>query len=1349
MSKRRRWILLPLAALAAILIVVVVLFDWNWLKGPIESAASAALGRDVEIAGELDVDLSMTPTVTLEQVRIANAEWGSRPHMLIVPQVAFAVDLSQLLRGEIELPFLRVQEPDLLLETNRQGQVNWQFGPPDQPPGAPPIPIIEDLAIANAAIRYHEPGRPQDPVAALETVDGAVTSSGVRLMADGTLNEEPLSLRLASAPVGQLEPETEAERFPFEFEARLGSTRLAATGSAEQPLQAQGLSVEIVVESEEPGTLLALAGREPRDLGALELSLALTRHDQIWALHDIDARLGESDLSGDASFSNQGEEPAIAAALHSNEVRLAEVRDLIGVLTDDPGPTPRQPTLEATVADAQAALESEAKDRGPRPDSALGPSPAMLPAVDAEVSYTIERLSGRDLLLRDLDFYGRLRDRLPYIALGGEGHYQDEPVTLAVRVGDATADSDTYPIRAHLAAAGTTVEAEGALTRPEELADLELRFDVASRNVGPLLALAEIDAPPIPPFEAHGRLAQDGAAWQLTDLDGRLGESDIGGRATVDLGQSEPLITAQLASDRVRLEDVRPLLSGADAQASETDPEAALDAAIAEAKAAMADGKRGASGPGFGLRRDMLPEIDAEVRYAIERLSGPEVALADLDLYARLEDGLPRLELTGGGQYRDMPVALDVQLGRTEQAAPGDGAYPIRARIEAAGTEIHLDGQIDRPETLDGLNLQVQVESENINELLALADLDLPQIPQFAISGHVVQEGQLWRIGDFYGQFSESELAGEVMADLSEQRPFITADLQSKRLLLSDLISTGEKPAVVEVAAAAANAEEMEAEQAALISLEGVNFDALPDLDADVSFAGEFVEVQEFRFDQLSFDLRLRDRVAVLDASGEGQYRDDPLSLEAHLGNKETLENPDARYPIDVQIASEDTRVTVEGTAARAGRSEGLQVDVALSGPTLDRVGEIVQLPLPTTPPFELHSHLARDQNRWILTDLSGTVGDSDVRGHASLVLGGERPMLEAELTSDALDFDDLGLLVGAPADPDETVSEEQKRAAAEAAAQETLLPDEPFDVPELRAVDARVSYQAKQVQAQKLPLQGMTLDLTLEDGKLTFEPLRFELSDGKLDSTIRLDGRSDILAGDIELDVRNIRLNQLLARFDIEIAQIEMEQEGVGAFSGRGKLAVRGNSIKQLAGSAEGQAAFIMRGGQLNALILEGVGLDIGEAVALLLTGDEEAQSEMVPIRCFVGDFEVQEGIMRAEALVLDTADSTITGKGQIDLGAETLSLEFVAHPKDASVLTGSTPVRIEGTFKEPEIDLVSQELQEKALAALGLGVILPVVGAVLPFIETGETEDKNCGGLIEAAAASVEKASPEPQSD
>src|SRR5690606_36643143 len=161
------------------ILIVGALFDGNWLKGPVQGLASAALEREVEIAGDLDVDLSTTPTVRTEQGRLANAPCGSRPHILSIPEVAVAVRLSSLLRGDDELMIARARARDLLLETNEQGEGNCEFAPPDEPAGAPPTPIIEDLQITHAAIRYRVPGREQDLLAQLDTVAGAISGAGL------------------------------------------------------------------------------------------------------------------------------------------------------------------------------------------------------------------------------------------------------------------------------------------------------------------------------------------------------------------------------------------------------------------------------------------------------------------------------------------------------------------------------------------------------------------------------------------------------------------------------------------------------------------------------------------------------------------------------------------------------------------------------------------------------------------------------------------------------------------------------------------------------------------------------------------------------------------------------------------------------------------------------------------------------------------------------------------------------------------------------------------------------------------------------------------------------------------
>jgi uncharacterized protein involved in outer membrane biogenesis len=274
-----------------------------------------------------------------------------------------------------------------------------------------------------------------------------------------------------------------------------------------------------------------------------------------------------------------------------------------------------------------------------------------------------------------------------------------------------------------------------------------------------------------------------------------------------------------------------------------------------------------------------------------------------------------------------------------------------------------------------------------------------------------------------------------------------------------------------------------------------------------------------------------------------------------------------------------------------------------------------------------------------------------------------------------------------------------------------------------------------------------MEAKVTLKDGHLRIDPARLNVAGGELETRVGFDAPGGELKGDLDLTLHKVRLNKLLAAFKVDVGPIQMEKEGVGTFGGQAKLAIAGNSIRDMAASAGGELAVIMDGGQINSLIIEALGLDLGEVLSVLAAGDEEKEKGMVPVQCFVTRFEVQDGVMMTRALVLETSDSTVTGSGTIDLGQETLDITLLAHPKDASVLTASTPVAIKGTFREPQIDVVSEELEEKGLAALALGVVMPVIGAVLPFIETGEdAQAVNCAALINEARTASEAPQPQP---
>src|ERR687894_1797053 len=129
-----RWFLIVPAALlllgVAALGATVALFDPEAQKPRIAAAVEARTGRQLTLAGPVGLKFSLFPTVTLEDVALANMPGGSRPEMARVGRVEAQFALLPLLSRRLELRRLVLREPDILLETDAEGRPNWAFAPP-------------------------------------------------------------------------------------------------------------------------------------------------------------------------------------------------------------------------------------------------------------------------------------------------------------------------------------------------------------------------------------------------------------------------------------------------------------------------------------------------------------------------------------------------------------------------------------------------------------------------------------------------------------------------------------------------------------------------------------------------------------------------------------------------------------------------------------------------------------------------------------------------------------------------------------------------------------------------------------------------------------------------------------------------------------------------------------------------------------------------------------------------------------------------------------------------------------------------------------------------------------------
>jgi uncharacterized protein involved in outer membrane biogenesis len=115
------------------------------------------------------------------------------------------------------------------------------------------------------------------------------------------------------------------------------------------------------------------------------------------------------------------------------------------------------------------------------------------------------------------------------------------------------------------------------------------------------------------------------------------------------------------------------------------------------------------------------------------------------------------------------------------------------------------------------------------------------------------------------------------------------------------------------------------------------------------------------------------------------------------------------------------------------------------------------------------------------------------------------------------------------------------------------------------------------------------------------------------------------------------------------------------------------------------------------------------------------------VPINCVVAGFDVKDGVATVRTAVVDTPDTLLVGKGNFNLADETIYLDFEPHHKRTQ-LGLTAPVEVRGTLGKPELDVDRGDVAQRLGTALGLGVLLPGIGALLPFIDTGLGPQNAC---------------------
>jgi uncharacterized protein involved in outer membrane biogenesis len=172
------------------------------------------------------------------------------------------------------------------------------------------------------------------------------------------------------------------------------------------------------------------------------------------------------------------------------------------------------------------------------------------------------------------------------------------------------------------------------------------------------------------------------------------------------------------------------------------------------------------------------------------------------------------------------------------------------------------------------------------------------------------------------------------------------------------------------------------------------------------------------------------------------------------------------------------------------------------------------------------------------------------------------------------------------------------------------------------------------------------------------------------------------------------------------------------GRLSAQLALQGRGRSTAELLASAAGSGWIVWSQGRLSHLALEWAGIDLAQALGLMLVGDDGLE-----VGCGAAELKVRDGMVRPSVMVIDTRDSTVWVEGGLSLATERLDLTAHVEPKDFSPLALRAPLHVRGTLAAPTVQPDGGRIVRKLLPAALLAAINPLA-ALLPLIDRGDSE-------------------------
>jgi len=391
-----------------------------------------------------------------------------------------------------------------------------------------------------------------------------------------------------------------------------------------------------------------------------------------------------------------------------------------------------------------------------------------------------------------------------------------------------------------------------------------------------------------------------------------------------------------------------------------------------------------------------------------------------------------------------------------------------------------------------------------------------------------------------------------------------------------------------------------------------------------------------------------------------GSFQNEPLSIQGAIPDVRTISRlGDA--PLDLKAVLGKAKLTAKGDVLLRDPLKKSLLDLTVDFPDLSFLKIFGVESIPPQKEISGSGKLRIVDSGFDFKELDLKVEESDIKG--SLRFDSAFQVVKAKLASSNLIVDNL-------------YPQTSEANAEEAGDDKQVFSKEKLPLETLKKLDLDVAVEiAKLVVGEKTTVDSVNVGLRSNQGKINLTPVKAIFYEGALDAKASFDGSVNEPTLKASFNTSQFNYGKYLAETGAD--------EGVsGKADAEFDLSSTGDSPHLLASNLKGDVNITSGEGVVTNNTLKIVSVGIQDILAPLF-----GKKSDVAVHCVLSSSKIENGVVSSQHQIVDSEAITVFAGGSVDLGKESMDLDFKIRANDPSIASLIPPFAVEGPFSSPTI--------------------------------------------------------------